>query len=104
MTPGQETTTSVYRSCPLCEADNAEVFLQKGKLRLVRCCFCSMVYANPVEAELASGKFYDRLGMAFYLSPDKLEGDYAPVRFERELRLVRRFCQAGDVLDVGCST
>ncbi len=63
-----------------------------------------MVYANPVEAELASGKFYDRLGMAFYLSPDKLEGDYAPVRFERELRLVRRFCQAGDVLDVGCST
>src|SRR5439155_14178841 len=40
----------------------------------------------------------------FYLSPDKLEGDYAPVRFERELRLFRRYCPGGAALDVGCST
>jgi SAM-dependent methyltransferase len=63
-----------------------------------------MVYADPVEPELASGRFYDRLGVPFYLSPDKLESDYAPVRFERELRLFRNYCQAGAVLDVGCST
>jgi 2-polyprenyl-3-methyl-5-hydroxy-6-metoxy-1,4-benzoquinol methylase len=63
-----------------------------------------MVYANPVDEELASGQFYDRLGVPFYLSPDKLESDYAPVRFTRELRLFRRFCPAGRVLDVGCST
>jgi 2-polyprenyl-3-methyl-5-hydroxy-6-metoxy-1,4-benzoquinol methylase len=63
-----------------------------------------MIYASPVEAELASGQFYDRLGTPFYLSPDKLESDYAPVRFERELRLFRNHCPAGDVLDVGCST
>ena len=63
-----------------------------------------MVYANPVEPQLASGAFYDRLSVPFYLSPDKLEGDYAPVRFERELRLFRAYCPSGAVLDVGCST
>lgn len=63
-----------------------------------------MVYATPVMPELASGSFYDRLAVPFYLSPDKLESDYAPVRFARELRLFRRHCQGGKVLDVGCST
>jgi len=63
-----------------------------------------MIYATPVEPELASGKFYDRMGAPFYLSPDKLESDFAPVRFARELRLFRSFCRSGAVLDVGCST
>ncbi len=63
-----------------------------------------MIYANPVEVELASGEFYDRRGAPYYLSPDKLAGDYAPVRFERELRLFRVYCRGGAVLDVGCST
>lgn len=63
-----------------------------------------MVYANPVEQELASGEFYDRLSVPFYLSPDKLTSDYSPVRFERELRLFRSRCRQGSVLDVGCST
>jgi 2-polyprenyl-3-methyl-5-hydroxy-6-metoxy-1,4-benzoquinol methylase len=92
------------RNCPVCEHSEAGPFLQKGSLCLARCARCNMVYANPVEAELASGQFYDRLGVPFYLSPDKLESDYSPVRFERELRLFRSFCPQGAVLDVGCST
>lgn len=63
-----------------------------------------MIYANPVDEELAKGGFYNERAAPFYLSPDKLEGDYSPVRFERELRLFRRFSKAGRVLDVGCST
>jgi 2-polyprenyl-3-methyl-5-hydroxy-6-metoxy-1,4-benzoquinol methylase len=63
-----------------------------------------MLFANPVEAQFVEGVFYDRLATPYYLSPDKLEGDYAPVRFARELRLFRRFCPGGGVLDVGCST
>lgn len=63
-----------------------------------------MIYANPVDADLAEGTFYDRRGQSFYLSPVKLESDYAPSRFVRELRLFRRFCRSGSVLDVGCST
>ena len=61
-----------------------------------------MVFASPVPEEFISGTFYDR--QSFYLSPDKLQSDYAPVRFERELRIFRNFCKSGRVLDVGCST
>ncbi len=70
----------------------------------MRCEKCGMNFANPVPMEFATGAFYDRLAAPFYLSPDKLESDFAPVRFERELRWFRRFCPAGKVLDVGCST
>jgi len=63
-----------------------------------------MVYVNPVPASMATGEFYDTEGADYYLSPAKLEGDYADVRFERELKLFRRFCAHGAVLDVGCGS
>jgi 2-polyprenyl-3-methyl-5-hydroxy-6-metoxy-1,4-benzoquinol methylase len=63
-----------------------------------------MIFANSIPAEMASGSFYNETHAPFYLSPDKLESDYASVRFERELKLFRRFCKSGNVLDVGCST
>jgi 2-polyprenyl-3-methyl-5-hydroxy-6-metoxy-1,4-benzoquinol methylase len=63
-----------------------------------------MIYANPVPAEFASGSYYDTAGAEYYLSPAKLESDYADVRFERELRLFRKHCARGSVLDVGCSS
>lgn len=62
-----------------------------------------MIFANPVPAEFATGDFYDHSGQ-YYLSEQKLAGDYAPVRFEREIRLFRNHCPKGRVLDVGCST
>ena len=88
----------------MCGRNEAEAYLQKGELRLVRCRLCSMIYANPAPAEFASGQYYDRAGADYYLSPAKLESDYAAVRFERELRLFRKHCQGGAVLDVGCSS
>jgi len=63
-----------------------------------------MVYANPAPAGMASGQFYDTEGADYYLSPSKLESDYADVRFERELKLFRKFCPSGAVLDVGCGS
>src|SRR3954451_11569827 len=100
MVESDEAGAMVSRGCPLCDATVHEPdpppyvggyaarggpvpFLQKGTLRLVRCDACSMVYASPVGEEFISGLFYDRLGTPFYLSPDKLESDYSPVRFER---------------------
>ncbi len=62
-----------------------------------------MIYANPVPAEMATGTFYNRAGDE-YLAADKLESDYADVRFERELCLFRTHCPRGSVLDVGCSS
>jgi len=63
-----------------------------------------MVFASPVAASMVSGSHYEGLAGTLYLTPDKLAADYAPVRFERELKLFRSFCPSGRVLDVGCST
>jgi len=94
----------IYRDCPVCDHNAARSHWQKGELRIVRCGDCGMIYVNPVPDEMASGKFYDEAGRDYYLSPDKLESDYADVRFERELRLFRKHCSRGAVLDVGCSS
>lgn len=63
-----------------------------------------MRYASPVDAELVNGDFYGHLAEPYYLSPEKIAGDYAEVRFARERRIFRRHCPRGRVLDVGCST
>ena len=98
------TSAPVARDCPVCGGNDATAYLQKAELGLVRCRRCSMIYANPVPAEFATGQYYDRAGTDYYLSPAKLESDYAAVRFERELRLFRKHFQGGAVLDVGCSS
>ncbi len=94
----------ISRTCPVCDSGAHTEFMRKGDLQIVACCNCSMLYANPVDETLLTGEFYDQLATPFYLSQDKLESDYAPVRFNRELKLFRRFCPRGRVLDVGCST
>lgn len=94
----------IPRACPGCGVVRQQPVWDKGKLHVKRCLQCDLYYASPVAADLASGKFYDRQAVSFYLSPDKLESDYAPVRFEREMQYFRKWCPAGRVLDVGCST
>ncbi len=101
--PGM-TPEFISRNCPLCGRGNSEPALEKGALHLVRCLQCPMVYANPVPTDLASGEYYDRAAADYYLSPAKLRSDYADIRFERELRLFRKYCARGTVLDVGCSS
>jgi len=78
--------------------------MEKPGLTLVKCAECSMVYADPIPQEMASGSYYNEVGENYYLSKDKLAGDYADVRFDRELALFREFCRGGKVLDVGCSS
>ncbi len=94
----------IHRTCPVCARSDSQLLWQKGELHLVRCGDCGMIYANPIPVAMASGEFYDAAGTDYYLSPAKLEGDYADVRFEREIRLFRKHCPRGSVLDVGCSS
>jgi len=94
----------IPRTCPVCDSSQSQPYLEKHGLKMVRCERCSMLFANPVPSEFASGQYYDREGADYYLSQAKLESDYATVRFERELNLFRRHCQSGAVLDVGCSS
>src|SRR5215813_12839470 len=94
----------ILLNCPVCGSTEFQPQLEKHGLKIVRCARCSMLFANPVPAEFASGQYYDTTGAEYYLSPAKLESDYASVRFERELKLFRRHCQSGAVLDVGCAS
>lgn len=103
-TEATEATRRVWRRCPLCDLEGGDSQFEKGRLRVVRCSRCAMLFANPVEAQIIQGTFYRDQAPSFCLSADKLESDYAPVRFGRELRWLRRYCRAGTVLDVGCST
>lgn len=95
--------SGVTRLCPVCGTAAATPYWHKGTLQVVRCLGCGMRYVNPADVARVSGQAYaDRA--SYYLSTDKLTSDLAPSRFERELRLFRRYCVRGSVLDVGCST
>jgi len=94
----------IGRSCPVCGAAEGRGWLEKRGLWLARCARCSMVYVSPAPAAMASGRYYEQAGREYYLSPAKLESDYAAERFERELDLFRKHCRRGEVLDVGCSS
>lgn len=63
-----------------------------------------MVFVRDLDRSFADGSFYEDEASPFYLSDEKLRGDYSPVRYRREIRLLTRRLRAGSVLDVGCST
>src|SRR5688572_7383824 len=93
----------IDRICPVCAANTNSPFLVKDSVKLVRCTSCGMIFSSPVAESYINGSFYEDAGRPFYLSPEKLTGDYSPVRFIRELRLFREACPSGKVLDIGCS-
>lgn len=92
------------RCCPVCQAPDREAVGTKGDLVLLKCAACRMTYLDPSVSRLADDRYYDASGSSFYLNAGKLQSDYSPVRFERELRTFRRHVTSGRVLDVGCST
>lgn len=94
----------INRECPVCKGKESSAFMVKAELSLVKCERCCMVYANPVPGRYIDGTFYEDSGRPFYLSAAKLAGDFSPVRFKREIRLLRSCCKKGRILDVGCST
>lgn len=97
-------TSQIERACPVCQSTRWQLHWRKVDLQIVRCSDCAMVFINPAPVAMTSGQFYDTEGADYYLSPAKLASDYADVRFERELRLLREFSPRGSVLDVGCGS
>lgn len=104
-TNGLETAHQVVeRSCPACGESRSSDRWRKADTCFVQCVSCGMVYVRKVPLSFVNGEFYEDRTESFYLSDDKLQSDYDPVRFQREWKLFRRWVPSGRVLDVGCST
>lgn len=93
----------LIRGCPVCGRAQTKEFLKKHQLTLVQCHSCQAIFAEVIPAHDAAA-FYNDIADSLYLSEDKLKSDYASVRFEREINLLRRHFRKGKILDVGCST
>lgn len=104
-TNGIDATHSVIeRSCPACRESRSIERWVKADTRFVQCESCGMVYVTEVPISFVNGEFYEDRTESFYLSEDKLQSDYDPIRFQREWKLFRRWVPSGRILDVGCST
>lgn len=94
----------VWRHCPVCEGTETRPHWSKSSVTLVQCRSCGMVFANPIQAEMADASHYNHIAARYYLAPAKLASDFSPVRYAREVRLLQSRCPSGRVLDVGCCT
>lgn len=94
----------VERACPACRESQASHRWEKADTRFVQCECCGMVYVREVPLSFVNGAFYEERTESFYLSEDKLQSDYDPIRFQREWKLFHRWVPSGRILDVGCST
>lgn len=90
------------RPCPVCSEPRAEGWLRKENFAIVRCLQCGMKYVP--DAGVLASDYYSTDADCFYISDDKVRGDYAPHRYDREIKALRQHCPSGKVLDVGCST
>ena len=76
--------------------------MRKDSLTIVRCSHCDMKYLE--DSAVIAPDYYQTEADKFYVSDDKVRGDYAPHRYDREINALDQYCSGGRVLDIGCST
>ena len=107
-----------YVSCDLCGFDSAKeiypaslnvnlqdsnfsVFGELGQHhRIVRCLSCDLVFSNPRDTRKGLNQKYAELSVEEYLTAKKSRA----LTSAKDARLVQKYCQSGNLLDVGCST
>ena len=89
------------KSCPVCSQRCTTTWLRKEDVTIVSCKSCGMKY---VQDGILTQNYYETEADQFYASEDKVRGDYAVHRSDRELNALAKYCVSGKVLDVGCST
>jgi ribosomal protein L37AE/L43A len=95
-------------ACPYCSDRRNHRVTSRGRLRIVRCRGCGLIYAD---------RRWNRAGMVAYYSEGYFTGkvhgahqDYLAeereklVDFREKLRSIRRHAPGGRLLDVGCAT
>lgn len=102
--------------CDLCGSDSSEEILSghdgltdlPGTFRFVRCSECGLIRQNPRLTRSALLQYYPESYPSFAESVGSRTGILHHIDYRvgqlRRVRLVRRLCRAGRLLDVGCGT
>jgi SAM-dependent methyltransferase len=75
----------------------------KRRVRFVACGVCGIAYVNPAPTDEALRRIYSGEWGDVWREPEKLERDFDPRRFWRELDAIPKSRRRGSLLDVGCA-
>ena len=100
--------------CNLCGADNTAPIAEIDGFHIVRCRQCSLTYVNPRFAqqalhEIYTESYYDHDGInngqKFYGYDDYVQDEEnIKITFAKRLKVIERYANRGQLLDVGCAT
>ena len=97
---GKEWTT---RLCPACGADRCRLLFYKRGIPFVACDVCGSAYVSPAPIDSVIRGIYSGEWGDFSRDPEKLEMDFHPRRYWRELGIIPKPRRCGSLLDVGCA-
>lgn len=88
--------------CPLCSGD-ARIRFTKFDRQYYKC-GCGFVFIWPRPSEQELHDLYEAYGEGYWATEDMVRVAFSPMKSWREICFLRRFADAGTLLDVGCST
>ena len=96
-------STWITRPCPGCLSSESKLLFQKKKVPFLECIVCKTVYMNPIPPADLLRSLYNDLG-GYFTDERKVELDFDPNRYQRELSAIPANTKGGLLLDVGCAT
>jgi len=94
---------SIWRSCPVCRADEGKLLFIKEGFRHQKCNTCGMVYVNPVLNEERLHSFYRDEDSYRQVKLNEFQLSMDRKKFQYGLDLIEEYTpQKGSLLDVGC--
>ncbi len=101
-------------ACPVCGNENfkaymktKDFFLTQEEFTLSQCDNCGMVFTNPIPVNIDS--YYETTNYLSHNTKDngligKLYSELRKINIKRKYKLVQKFCEHGNFLDIGCGT
>jgi len=90
------------RCCPVCGANEKEVWAEDPPFVAQRCTKCTFVWIDPALTEDGLGLYYDHYVDFRLQHTKKLE--QRTLMYQLDRSFLERHRSSGDVLDIGCST
>lgn len=106
----------LLQNCPICESEKTELFISAKDyfltgeaFNIVKCTGCGFRFTNPRPEASDLGKYYES---SEYISHSNTrKGMFATVyqqirkyTLSRKLKLINKYQQKGEILDIGCAT